>query len=306
MRRLTDIFLWAFALITAVSCVEDFKPDIKDSDVRRVVVDALLTTDTTAHCVRLSASAPYGTPSERIPVISGARVVLSDGTEETVLSEEKGTGCYYTPENYAAEVGRTYTLRIDGEDQGEAFHFEAQDIMPPSGVRADAFDYYKLTDSLWVFAIWGQDLPGIISHYAADLRVNGKSHGYGQWVSIDGYQMFDGNYLNGGEYLFYSAFEGLRDGGEETLPLKEGDEVDLYFYSMSDFFYTFMTAMLSESIAHLPLFSPQPANIPTNISGGAAGVFALAHVTRMHLVIGDPARTRWEMLADHGMLPAGR
>ena len=90
MRKITFIIL---TLLTAVSCVEDFVPDIKESDVRRVVVDAVLTTDTTAHCVRLSASAPYGTPSERIPVISGASVRLSDGTSQIELNEDPGTGC---------------------------------------------------------------------------------------------------------------------------------------------------------------------------------------------------------------------
>ena len=299
MRKITFIIL---AMLAAVSCVEDFVPDIKESDVRRVVVDAVLTTDTTAHCVRLSASAPYGTPAERIPVISGASVRLSDGNETITLQEMKGTGCYYTPEDYAGEVGKTYTLTIDGRDVDEEFHFEASDTMPPGGVRGDDFDYYKMSDSLWCFAIWGQDLPGIISHYAADLRVNGEAHGYGRWVSIDGYQMFDGNYLNCGEYFFYTAFDILGT-GEETPPLKEGDVVELYTYSLSDFFYEYMTAMMSESMAHMPLFSPQPANLPTNIEGGAAGAFALAHCTKMSLVIGNPDRTRMEMLADHGMLP---
>ena len=299
MRKTAFIIL---AMLAAVSCVEDFVPDIKESDVRRVVVDAVLTTDTTAHCVRLSASAPYGTPTERIPVISGANVRLSDGSKTITLQEMTGTGCYYTPEDYAGEVGKTYTLTIDGWDGDEDFHFEASDMMPPGGVRGDDFDYYKMSDSLWCFAIWGQDLPGIISHYAADLRVNGEAHGYGKWVSIDGYQMFDGNYLNCGEYFFYTAFDILGT-GEETPPLKEGDLIELYTYSMSDFFYSFMTAMMSESMAHMPLFSPQPANLPTNIKGGAAGVFALAHCFKMSLVIGDPNRTRMEMLADHDMLP---
>lgn len=298
MRKLFLIL----TLLAAVSCVEDFVPDIKESDVRRVVVDAVLTTDTTAHCVRLSASAPYGTPSERIPVISGASVRLSDGSETITLQEMKGTGCYYTPEDYAGEVGKTYTLTIDGRDGDEEFHFEASDTMPPGGVRGDDFDYYKMSDSLWCFAIWGQDLPGIISHYAADLRVNGEAHGYGKWISIDGYQMFDGNYLNCGEYFFYTAFDILGT-GEETPPLKEGDVVELYTYSLSDFFYEYMTAMMSESMAHMPLFSPQPANLPTNIKGGAVGAFALAHCTKISLVIGNPERTRMEMLADHGMLP---
>lgn len=301
MKRTLPLIL---ALLAAVSCVEDFVPDIKEADVRRIVVDAVLTTDTTAHCVRLSASAPYGTPSERIPVISGASVRLSDGAGEITLREDPGTGCYYTPEDYAGEVGKTYTLTIDGSDTDGDFHFEAQDTMPPAGVRGDAIDYYKMSDSLWVFAIWGQDLPGIVSHYAADLRVNGEAHGYGKWISIDGYQMFDGNYLNGGEYFFYTAFDILGT-GEETPPLKEGDVIELYTYSMSDFFYSYMTALMTESIAHMPLFSPQPANLPTNIKGGAAGVFALAQSIRMSLVIGNPDRTRMEMLADHGMLPPG-
>ena len=297
MRKLFLIL----TLLAAVSCVEDFIPDIKESDVRRIVVDAVLTTDTTAHCVRLSASAPYGTPSERIPVVTGARVRLSDGAQEIAL-EEKESGCYYTPDDYAGEVGRTYSLTIDGEDEGEAFHFEAKDTMPPAGVRGDDFDYYKMSDSLWCFAIWGQDLPGIVSHYAADLRVNGQAHGYGKWITIEGYQMFDGNYLNGGEYFFYTAFDILGT-GEETPPLKEGDLIELYTYSLSDSFYSFMMAVMNESIAHMPLFSPQPANLPTNISGGAAGIFALAQSTRMSLVIGNPDRTRMEMLSDHGMLP---
>ena len=98
---------WILTLLAAVSCVETFVPDIKESDVRRVVVEAVLTTDTTAHCVRLSASAPYGTPSERIPAVSGARVRLSDGKDEITLEEEQVTGCFYTPEDYACEVGST-------------------------------------------------------------------------------------------------------------------------------------------------------------------------------------------------------
>lgn len=301
MRKYGKILLAVPAMLTAVSCVEDFFPDIKESDVHNVVVEALLTTEAEPHYVKLSSTAPYGTPTDKIPVISGAHVTISDGTYEVELTEGEEKGSYYTPEDYAAEVGKTYTLKIDGEDRGETFHYEATDTMPPAGVRGDDFDYYKLTDSLWVFAVWGQDLPGIFSHYAAELHVNGKGHGFGSWVSIDGGQMFDGNYLNGGEYLMYSAFEALRDGAEEPVPLKEGDEVEMYFYCMSDFFFAYMSAMMSESIAHMPLFSPQPANLPTNITGGAAGVFALAHVTRLSLVIGNPNRTRLEMMADHGM-----
>lgn len=288
--------------ILAAACVEDFSPSIKDSGSRRIVIDALLTTDTTAHCVKITTSAPYGTASEDIPAVSGARVALTgpDGTVE--LKEDGATGCYYTPEDYYGEEGKEYTLTVDTFDDGEPVHFEATDVMPPSGVRADGFDYYKMADSLWSFAIWGQDLPGIISHYAADLCVHGKRHDFGSWVFIDGYQMFDGNYLNGGEYLFYSCYDILQKEDEPLTPLVEGDTVTLYFYSMSDFFYSYIMAVLNESMAHLPMFSAQPANLPSNFSGGAMGCFALAHMTKMSLVVDDPERTRIQMMIDHNML----
>lgn len=309
MRKTVFIIL---AMLAAVSCVEEFSPDLRKIDAYRVVVDAVLTTDTSAHCVRVSTSAPYGTASELIPVISGASVILSDGTEEIALKEDPGTGCYYTPTDYAGEVGKTYTLTVDGEDDGKPFHLTASDTMPAGGMRIDDFDYYKLTDSLWVFAIWAQDFPGIESHYSADLRVNGVAHGYGDWMTVDGYDMFDGSYLVGAEYLFYSAtglVEGMGSmggmGGKgDTPPLKEGDVIELYFYSLSTDFNRILMSMMNESFAHMPLFTPQPGNVPTNIHGeNAAGIFGLAHCAKASLVIGNPDRNRLEMMADHGMLP---
>ena len=172
--------------------------------------------------------------------------------------------------------------------------------MPPKGIRADAMDYYKMSDSLWVFALWGQDEPGIISHYGGELVVHGKRQPYDKWVFIDGSDMFDGNYLWGGEYLFYSTSSLMVPEGEEpNPPLVEGDEVTLYFYTMEDFFYKWFMAMSTESMAHFPMFSPQPANLPTNIEGDATGVFGLANVTTLSITIGDPERTRMDMLKDH-------
>lgn len=301
--RKTGIILSALCTaLMAAACVEDYSPTINSADGHKIIVDALLTTDTTAHCVKITTSAPYGTASEDIPAVSGARVTITgpDGTVE--LKEDGTTGRYYTPEDYSGKEGQEYKLVVDAVDDGSPVHFEASDIMPPSGVRADGFDYYKMADSLWSFAIWGQDLPGIVSHYAADLCVHGRKHDFGKWVFIDGYQMFDGNYLNGGEYLFYSCFDILQDEDEPLTPLVEGDVVTMYFYSMSDFFYSYITAVLNESMAHFPMFSAQPANLPTNISGGAMGCFALAHLTKMDVVIDDPERTRIDMLRDHNML----
>ena len=292
----------ALAAMLAASCVEDFDLQVAKESSTRLVVDCLLTTElsaeTTNNTVRLSTSVPYG--SNRRPEVENAVVMLSDGERTMRLEPIEGSGEYVTPNDFKGEEGRTYTLEIDAELDGEPVHCTSSATMPPSGIRADDMDYYKMSDSLWVFALWGQDEPGIISHYGGELVVHGKRQPYDKWVFIDGSDMFDGNYLWGGEYLFYSTSSLMVPEGEEpNLPLVEGDVVTLYFYTMEDFFYKWFMAMSSESMAHFPMFSPQPANLPTNIEGNAIGVFGLASVTKLSVTIGDPERTRMDMLKDH-------
>lgn len=298
MRRL-HAYLLLLAVLCAASCTEDFTPDIKQSAVSKYVVDGLITTESTAHCVKLSKSAPYGTAAADMPLVHGATVSITDGMSTVLLHEDGQTGCYLTPDDYKGEVGVAYKLSVDIPEEGSTVHLEGVDMIPPEGFRVDAFDYYQMADSVWVFAIWGQDLPGLMSHYCADLRVNGEGHGYNDWIFMDGNQILDGNYLNAGEYLFYLSGESILTPGVYNEPLKTGDVVEMYLYSMSDYFFSFRCAMANESSAHIPLFSPQPANLPTNITGGAFGCFVGSNVSRHSVVIGDPQRTHEQMLMDH-------
>lgn len=302
MKTRFKYMLAALASVLAVSCVEDFELKVAKESSTRLVVDCLLTTElsaeTTNNIVRLSTSEPYS--STRHTEVENARVLLSDGERTMHLQQLDGSGEYVTPGDFKGEVGKTYTLEVDAELDGEPVHCSSSATMPPSGIRADAMDYYKMSDSLWVFALWGQDEPGIISHYGGELVVHGKRQPYNKWVFIDGSDMFDGNYLWCGEYLFYSTSSLMvPDGQEPNAPLVEGDEVTLYFYSMEDFFYDWFMSMSSETMAHFPMFSPQPANLPSNIEGDAIGVFGLANVTKLTVVIGDPERTHEQMILDH-------
>lgn len=302
MKLNTKYLTVALAAMLVASCVEDFDMKVAKDSSTRLVVDCLLTTELTAattnNTVRLSTSVPYG--SNRRPEVENAVVMLSDGERTMQLNPLDGSGEYMAPDDFQGEEGKTYSLEIDAELDGEPIHCTSSATMPPKGIRADAMDYYKMSDSLWVFALWGQDEPGIISHYGGELVVHGKRQPYDKWVFIDGSDMFDGNYLWGGEYLFYSTSSLMVPEGEEpNPPLVEGDEVTLYFYTMEDFFYKWFMAMSTESMAHFPMFSPQPANLPTNIEGDATGVFGLANVTTLSITIGDPERTRMDMLKDH-------
>ncbi|MBO7117449.1 MAG: DUF4249 domain-containing protein [Bacteroidales bacterium] len=304
MKKTARIFIWLAAAVLAVSCVDDFTPDVKDAPEPRLVIDGLLTTEPAAHRVRLSMSAPFGTPSSQIPVVSGASVSIWDGEKTVTLTEDPGTGCYYTPEDYYGQEGRTYRLDVEVDLEGERRHYSAEDEMPPKGIRGDAMDYYKMADSVWMFTIWGQDLPGIASHYAGELVVHDRRLPVGQWVFIDGLSMFDGNYLFAGEYLPYMVSE-LIPSEEPLTPLVEGDMVTLRFYSLSDFFYDWILAMTNETTARIPMLSSQPANLPSNVKGDteAMGSFMVADLTTLTVEVKNPERTREEMLRDH--LPPG-
>ena len=304
MNKTARIFIWLAAAVLAVSCVDDFTPDVKEAPEPRLVIDGLLTTEPAAHRVRLSMSAPFGTPSSQIPVVSGASVSIWDGEKTVTLREDPGTGCYYTPDDYYGEAGRTYRLDVEVDLEGERRHYSAEDEMPPKGIRADAMDYYRMADSVWMFTIWGQDLPGIASHYAGELVVHDRRLPVGQWVFIDGLSMFDGNYLFAGEYLPYLVSD-LIPSEEPLTPLVEGDMVTLRFYSLSDFFYDWILAMTNETTARIPMLSSQPANLPSNVKGDteAMGSFMVADLTTITVEVKNPDRTREEMLRDH--LPPG-
>ena len=227
-----------------------------------------------------------------------------DGEKRVTLQEDPGTGCYYTPDDYFGQEGRTYRLDVEVDLDGERRHYSAEDVMPPKGIRADAMDYYKMADSVWMFTIWGQDLPGIASHYAGELVVHDRRLPVGQWVFIDGLSMFDGNYLFAGEYLPYLVSD-LIPSEEPLTPLVEGDKVTLRFYSLSDFFYSWILAMTNETTARIPMLSSQPANLPSNVKGDTEvmGSFMAADLTTITVEVKNPERTREEMLRDH--LPPG-
>lgn len=302
MKLRNKFMLAALAFLPVVSCVEDFEIKVAKESSTRLVVDCLLTTElsehTTNNIVRLTTSEPYSSTSRT--EVENATVILSDGERTLHLEPLSGSGEYVTPKDFRGEAGRTYTLEVDAELDGEPVHCKSSATMPPSGIRADAMDYYKMSDSLWVFALWGQDEPGIISHYGGELVVHDVRQPYNKWVFIDGSDMFDGNYLWGGEYLFYSTSSLMvPEGQEPNAPLVEGDVVTLYFYSMEDFFYEWFMSMSTETMAHFPMFSPQPANLPSNIEGDGIGVFGLANVTKLSVTIGDPDRTHEQMIMDH-------
>ena len=90
------------------SCEDIYSPAI-DSVEGQLVVEALITNDTSFNLVHLSYARNYSS-NQSVPVVSGARVELIDNNGIIIPGIEKEWGFFHF--NTLPKVGRTYKLRI--------------------------------------------------------------------------------------------------------------------------------------------------------------------------------------------------
>ena len=225
--------------------------------------------------------------TEAQPMVQGATVKVND-----VLFSEKEPGVYEAPTGYACEPGVEYKLRIQLRD-GEAYEAEAE--MPETGFRMDAIDYAFAggmtmdSDSLWTVAVWGLE-KDIDSYYLLTHAVNGHYQPFSMALVSDD-KFFNHNDVKGFPITALMQSEYLRKQyGDCFKYLERGDEVTLEIWTLDKGYYDFLLSLTMNSVS-IPLFTPQPANVPTNIRGEhVLGYFAICPVARASVEIEDPFR----------------
>ncbi len=225
--------------------------------------------------------------TEAQPMVQGASVKVND-----VTFSEKEPGIYRAPEGYACEPGVEYKLRIRLPD-GDAYEAEAE--MPEAGFRMDAIDYAFAggmtmdSDSLWTVAVWGLE-KDIDSYYLLTHAVNGNYQPFSMALVSDD-KFFNHNDVKGFPITALMQSEYLRKQyGDCFKYLERDDEVTLEIWTLDKGYYDFLLSLTMNSVS-IPLFTPQPANVPTNIRGKhVLGYFAVCPVARASVVIEDPFR----------------
>lgn len=231
--------------------------------------------------------------NESQPMVSGATVKVND-----VIFSEKEAGIYEAPEGYACESGVEYKLRIRLSG-GESY--EAEATMPEPGFRMDAIDYAwsgGMTmdmDSLWTVGIWGQE-KDIDSYYLLTHAVNGEYQPLAM-CKLAPDLFFNSNDVKGFPIEALMQSEVLRKQyGECYKYLEEGDVITLELWTMDKGYFDYMLSLTMNSVS-IPLFTPQPANAPTNIRGEhVVGYFAVCPVARASVTVEDPFRPYFKKL----------
>ncbi|MBR1406875.1 MAG: DUF4249 domain-containing protein [Bacteroidales bacterium] len=289
------------ALLALAACTE--KTDLRSEGEYNeyLAVDATLTDRADQpQQVLLSRTVPYfgEAGNHAAAAVRGAVVTVADGTQ-TVLFSEKEPGVYQAPEGYCAEAGRQYRLRIeDGEDV-----YEAEASMPEAGFRLDDIDYAWAgnktmgADSLWTVAIWGEDRPEP-SYYYVSLGLNGHFYPFELSEVMDD-KYFNGNAVRGFPISTLMQVHEMQERyGECCKYLEEGDVITLQALTLQKDYFDYLVAVaLNGTLSSIPLFSPQPANCPTNIRGDhALGYFAVCPVVSASVTVEDPLRPYYKKL----------
>ena len=225
--------------------------------------------------------------TEAQPMVRGASVKVND-----VVFSEKEAGVYVAPEGWCGEEGKQYSLRIRLADGNE---YEAEATMPEPGFRMDAIDYAFAgdktmgLDSLWTVGVWGYE-KDIDSYYLGTHAVNGFYQPK-ELAKVTDDKFFNNNEVAGFPIEPLMQSELLRQMyGDCYKYLETGDVITLELWTLEKGYYDYLLSLTMNSVS-IPLFTPQPANVPTNIRGEQVlGYFAVCPVARASVVVDDPFR----------------
>lgn len=263
-----------FILLIAVSviagaCTERIEIDLDDTYTRLVVDGQITSDDTATHKILLSESTSYFYNQPPPPVIN-ADVRVTDNDGNVNLLSEESPGIYQLPQGFKAEIGKTYTLDIELEQEidGQS-HYTASSITPnindtayiELGYEPDWGEkgYYVVKCYYWD--------PPEVNFYMFNIYKNDTL----LTDTITKKQVVDDRFYNGG--FTNGIGVGYLDQSNKREIMRPGDVITFQACSVTEGYAYFIWEVQEEVSFSTPMFSGPPANVVGNINGGAIGYF---------------------------------
>lgn len=293
MRRFFSILFVSVFIVSLSACRE--KIDINlDGTYTRLVVEATMTTDTTAHTVILSRTTDYYEPSSEDLYISNALVSITDGEQVYHLTEDSVKKGHYRTEPWVyGQIGKTYTLQISGVDMdqdGESESYTATGTMPAITDKLDSIGavygrgmppFFAMNKAMgWNILLYAED-PPTKEYYIFVLSINDTLY----YNTIANYvrmpdDFTQGLYINGLSIFFI----------EDGRNLKIGDTVGVEARSITAGYNQYISDVRDAISSSVPVFGSTPANVRGNISNGAIGYFAVYSNRRAYMILKTNSR----------------
>lgn len=277
------LFLAAILLVS--SCTEIVEIEL-GSTYKRLVVHGIITSDSLNHGVELTTTTDYFF-NENPPPVQQATVSVAFNDTIIYLEEiANRPGIYKSSRPFRGEPGVTYFLEIsdvDIDEDGDTENYAAETTMPEIA-KADSITLTRFVTpffSGYQVALWSPDPPGV-NYYNYKLFLNGapinrRLSDY----TVQPDDFFNNNYAAGLPVGFLND-----DDEDETI--NPGAIITLEINSITEDYYNFIVDAQSEIFGNNPLFSGPPANVPTNITNNAVGIFAAYSIDRISAVLASP------------------
>lgn len=267
MRTWKILACLSLAVLMAASCKEAIDLDVPGGE-KKMVVEAEVTTETDSSYVKLTWTADYYS-RDPYPVIENANVTVNG-----VVFNYTGKGIYRAPSPYVGKVGETYTLNIVHEGKT----YGAKAVLEPMFRIDSIFQVFKPAEG---FIPEGYS----INYIGYDDRPKVK-YTYFRLGYFDTIVQHDS--ISEMKILFDNEFTPRFVPFAFELPFtrfKVGEESVLIFRSIDKNMNDFISAYDTQTSGAPGPFQSPPANLPTNITGGAIGYFATYDVVRKRYTV---------------------
>lgn len=284
-----NLIVTGLIIILGSSCSEPFDYEF-ENQVPLLVVEGKISNQPGPYYVRLSESisevviSNYSRSHKNVSkAVPDALVRLNDGVGDTEILRYIGkregvypeTEGWYIIENISGVVGRSYTLTIEwkGKTYISIDKMEAVPVIDKIGFRTKHLA--AKNEDVDIPLIYFREPQDIKNYYLMYFSSEGYFGSNRNWVFsilnddyleayVDGLEIDDGQSPSGQDFY---------------MNINSGVKVDVYLESLSEPAYDFYRGVIDQFDADGGAFSPSPASPPSNISGGALGLFRASAVS---------------------------
>ncbi|MEI6456232.1 MAG: DUF4249 family protein [bacterium] len=271
MKKILIIFL-PFVLFTG--CQKEVNWPVPDSNLDLVIVDGILTDENKVQSVKIYYS--VNQQNDTVRPVTSANVLISNEDSAWTLIEQPGKpGNYLAGHSFPALPGKNYTLHVFKDDKlytAKASLVAGIEFEELKYTKNDSDDLYHLE---WVADAFNADQPAMW-----EVLID--------WSDVSGYENTD-SLLCRARLKFYTL--PTLDVSEifapemESISFPAGTRITEKRYSLTEEHAAFLRAMLLETNWQGGLFGSAPANVITNLGGGAFGFFGVCSVNTLYITV---------------------
>lgn len=220
--------------------------------------------------------------------VSGAKVWLND--KSLTMSS---VGIYSPGEGFKAVSGQTYSLVVhydmDGDGVEEVY---TSTTTVPQKCHLDSVSLFSLNFTSEFFAYLRLHFQGFSGKNYFGAKLNNENdirtysnrilryYVFGEFDILDGDEEYQR--LLASEWLIRKE---MAYDNQDKYYIYAGDTLSVTLEALSEEYHRFLEVAKVELSQNIPLFSPPRSNVPTNIQGGAIGIFGAYTASHAEVVI---------------------